>query len=186
MATKKWSETTGGERAGIGCAAIVLFLIAGLIVSVATTPKPPKPTSIAAISKQVRNVSNIGGYVTVEIELGEGFDDAGAVLASQDIVLDAIKVMQSGATDAPIASIKKALFSFTVPTRTAFGEEGRADLMSIIVTGDDIRRAKPAKMTAFDVVDIGEVDVPSRIGAQSVAAYCAKYATYSPRFCLRR
>jgi hypothetical protein len=72
-----------------------------------------------------------------------------------------------------------------VPTRSALGAEGRADLANIQISGEDLAVAVPENMSPFDIVEIAKVEAPSRIGSDAMVEYCAEHAKLSPTFCAR-
>jgi hypothetical protein len=161
--------------------AIVLSLL--MIVLFGDDPEEGGTPKIASISKEIYAVSRSNDYLNVDVALGVPWDGAGSIFQASDMVLKTMKRIKAGAPDAGGPGLKAVQFTFSVPTRSPLGEEGRGDLVNIQISAEVLEAANPDKMRPFDVMEVAKVEIPSRIGRDALTDYCADQGKFSPRFC---
>lgn len=182
----KGVELTASEKVAGGRGSFALFPLAVVGIIAFLTPGCAAPSgNIADIGSEIRSVFRSNNYLNVDVALDEKWDGNAYVFSAGDLALKAIKAIRAGAPDAGGPGLAGVSFTFTLPTRSALGADGRSDLMNIQISGDDLYAAQPDKMTGYDIFEIGKIEIPSRTGNNASEAYCAENEKYSPRFCAK-
>ncbi|MEY2883725.1 MAG: hypothetical protein RL490_1449 [Pseudomonadota bacterium] len=179
---KKWEELSTKEKISGGCFSVFALFVVVIGISI-FTGGGDKPTSMATLDKGVSEVIVSNGFLNVQIDMSQQYSGNSAIYGAADTVRKAISVLQSGATDAKLADLKGATFAFSVPTKNSLGEESKGDLINIVIDGDKLRRAKPDKMFASDILEVARTDLPTPMAVNSAQEYCDESAKLSPRFC---
>lgn len=168
----------------------ILLLVMALLSGCSDEPRPLPEGSIQDRIKYISSrVTSVEEPVKGELILIEHFQPTiwSGRSWTWNFLSDAFSIMKKMPEITKGAPYKKVTFMVRIPTRDNLGKEGSALGMKVRYDLATLAGAQWSSMTPFDIGEISEEVVMTRLGMEAVAEYCKEndHTSVNRKLCAR-